>query len=374
MVGVEERVECPRVLWVRERIRWMGRHSGYDPVCDALEAAGACRGRAVELRVGGRLPPGVRRLLRGLRKRARGSPFYNTDSAWAELRVLLAARRRATDLVHLTYLENQLGLLGRFRRRLDAALVGTVHQPAGWYRLRHKHMATLGACDALIALGRGQAAWLEERFTGRVHFVPYAVDTDFFRPSPEPEAGPADPPRILFAGKWLRDWDTLVRVVDRVLERAPEVGFDLLVPDDVRGDARLLRAARHDRVAWHSRLSDERLLALYRDASALLLPMVDCVGNSVLLEALACGLPVVASDVGAMRDYTRDEFASLFAVGDDAGMADEVLRLVADPADRARRGKAARAFAEEALRWERVAAETRRVYDVALARRRGEGA
>lgn len=364
--------DVPHVLWLRERIRWMGRHSGYDPVCDALEAMGACRGRHVELRVGARLAPGLPSLLGALKRRARGSPFYNPYSAWAELRVLGSARLRPVDLVHLTYVENQFGLLGRWRDRLDAALVGTVHQPPGWYRLRHRHPEGLAAFDALIALGRREAAWLEKLAPGRVHFVPYAVDAGFFRPSEE-GGPPADPPRVIFGGKWLRDWDTLGRVVERVLARAPEVRFDLLVPDDARKDPRLLALARHPQLAWHGGLSDERLRTLYQRASLLLLPMVDCVGNSVLLESLACGLPVVTSDVGAMRDYTREDFASLHPVGDVEGMAEVVLRLAGDGGERARRGRAAREFAEKELSWDRCARETLRVYEGALARRR-EGA
>jgi glycosyltransferase involved in cell wall biosynthesis len=353
---------------VRERIRWMGRHSGYDPLCDALSATGACSGRTVELRVGARLAPGVRGLLGGIRRRGRGSPFYNDYSALAELRVLARARTRPVDVVHLTYVENQFGLLGRARGWLDAALVGTVHQPPGWYRLRHKHAGALAAFDALIALGRREATWFEELAPGRVHYVPYAVDSDFFRPAEAVTPGRDAAPRVVFGGRWLRDWDTLVEVVDRVLARDPHVRFDLLVPQDVRSDARLLRAARHPQVTWHGGLSDARLLALYQRASLLLLPMVDCVGNSVLLEAIACGLPVVASDVGAMRDYTREDFASLHPVADAGGMAEAVLELAGDPGECERRGKAARAFAEEALSWEQTARETLRVYQAARAR------
>lgn len=358
------------VLWVRERIRWMGRHSGYAPLCDALEGSG-CRGRSIELRVGASLVPGARRLLARLRRSARGSPFYNDYSALAELQVLASTRIRPVDVVHFTYVENQFGLIARHRRRLDAALVGTVHQPAGWYRLRHKHASSLQAFDALIALGREQASWLREIAPGRVHFVPYAVDTGFFRPASAPREEPSAAPRVVFGGRWLRDWATLVEVIDRVLARNPRVGFDLLVPRDVRSEARLLQAARHPQVAWHEGLTDEVLRGLYQCASLLLLPMLDCVGNSVLLEAIASGLPVVASDVGAMRDYTRADFASLHPVSDASSMAEAVLELLADPGERQRRGKAARAFAEESLGWERAARETLRVYREACMRKEG---
>ena len=351
-----------KVLFLREHFRWMGRHSGYDPLCE--EIARQRPGEQASVFVQPALPRGTKRLAARLRKQGQGSPFYNVNGAWAEARAFLRARVSKPDLVHVTYVENQLGLMARYRDRLPGKLVGTVHQPPGWYRLRHKNMGQLEALDALIVMGREAARWFEARVPGRVHFIPYAIDTGFFRP-PEPGT-PAPEPRCLFAGRWLRDVPALAATIEEVLQRDPKVGFDLLVPKDDRKDEALLRLARHEQVRFHAGLSDEALLALYHRASLLLLPMFDCLGNSVLLESLACGLPVVTNDVGALPDYTRPGFADLLPRGDVAGMAEAVLRRLGDPAERESRGRAARAFAEQALGWEAAARATLDVYDALL--------
>ncbi|MCP5055393.1 MAG: glycosyltransferase family 4 protein [bacterium] len=356
-----------RFLFLREHFRWMGRHSGYDPLCDEVLRMRPGDHRSVFVRRS--LPPGTRPVFNRLRRRGQGSPFYNIYGARAEAEAFLRARISKPDLVHVTYVENQLGLLARYRDHLPARLVGTVHQPPGWYRLRHKNLGQLKALDALIVMGRAEARWFEARVPGRVHFVPYAVDTDFFRPVGPAELGKqAREPRCLFAGRWLRDLPALEGVIEQVLARDSKVGFDLLVPHADRKDDLFLRLSRHEQVRFHAGLDDDALLSLYRSASLLLLPMFDCLGNSVLLESLACGLPVVTNDVGALPDYTREAFADLLPRGDVAGMADAVLRRLGDPTERDARGQAARTFAEQELSWSGAARATLDIYDAVLAR------
>jgi len=66
-----------------------------------------------------------------------------------------------------------------------------------------------------------------------------------------------------------------------------------------------------------------------------------------VIEALACGLPVVATDVGGTAELLRDgEQGFLIAPGDRAALVDRSARILADPALHARMRAAARARAE----------------------------
>ena len=89
---------------------------------------------------------------------------------------------------------------------------------------------------------------------------------------------------------------------------------------------------------------------------------------TVVLEAMAMGIPVIASAVGSVLDLVRDgETGFLCKPGDCAAFADAILRIRSDPALAARMGTAARVVAERDLGLERMADAYAAVFDSLLA-------
>ena len=93
----------------------------------------------------------------------------------------------------------------------------------------------------------------------------------------------------------------------------------------------------------------------------MLLPVTDATANNSLLEGLACGVPVVATDVGGIRDYLAEDCGFLVAPGDTSGYVDCLLSVLSSPEKRALMSKAARSRGER-FSWANVAAMMAGVY------------
>ena len=87
-----------------------------------------------------------------------------------------------------------------------------------------------------------------------------------------------------------------------------------------------------------------------------------------ILDAMACGVPQVATDVGGTAEAVLDgETGLLVAPGDPAALAERIAELLLDPERRERMGEAARARHGERFAADRMVAETARLYDDVMA-------
>ncbi|NLT05409.1 MAG: glycosyltransferase family 4 protein [Solirubrobacterales bacterium] len=99
-----------------------------------------------------------------------------------------------------------------------------------------------------------------------------------------------------------------------------------------------------DRVRLRGELPKEEIAELMRASDAFVLPSTDETFGCVLIEALACGLPVVATAVGGVPEVVRDGEGTLVPPRDAAALAEGIATALADAGD-GRRGEIARAVA-----------------------------
>jgi glycosyltransferase involved in cell wall biosynthesis len=110
-----------------------------------------------------------------------------------------------------------------------------------------------------------------------------------------------------------------------------------------------------------SGISDEELRNEYQRATLLLLPITDCTANNAILEGLACGLPVVTTQVGGIRGYVDDSCAFLCGPGKLSEIVDSVLALFSDRELLLRMSESARVKSLE-YSWPVIAETTNQIY------------
>jgi glycosyltransferase involved in cell wall biosynthesis len=180
--------------------------------------------------------------------------------------------------------------------------------------------------------------------------IPHGVDSEFFCPG----TGPFEP-SILVVGRFLRDFALTAAAVLHMARLHPDWRFDFVVPAATWHGSELESLRGLPAVRWHDRVDDAALRRLYRHSTCHLIPFQDCSANNAIVESLACGLPIVTSDRGGVRDYGAGSVYPLAAEHTVGALASQCERYVAEPAWRAAVSGACRAFAVATLAWPIIA-------------------
>lgn len=275
------------------------------------------------------------------------------------------------DIVHLH--EPFMPMLPiHFLRYSDAVNVGTFHASREkrqfFYVWGRKHLRRwFRRLHGKIAVSQAAARFVEQYFPGYYNIIPNGVDVERF----SAEAPPLEPyqdgkQNILFVGRpeKRKGLEYLIRAFARV--QALEPASRLIVVGAGRFD-RHERAARSlglRDVVFCSYASHEELPRYHHSAHVFCAPAIGFESQGiVLLEAMAAGLPIVASNIeGYAGVLTHGVEGLLVLPGDEAGLAQALLQLLRDPERRARMGEQGRQRAQE-YSWHRVAQQILSYYE-----------
>lgn len=211
-------------------------------------------------------------------------------------------------------------------------------------------------CPGIIAANSRSAAQYAVAHgipAARVYFLPNAVDTDWFQP---PEELPGEPFTLVTVGRLVEEkrLDRFISIISRLRThyrinvRGVIVGPDgqnLELKPHLENQARRL-GLLPDNLQFRGGIADTR--AVYHEASACILTS-DYEGTpNVLLEAMACGLPVVASHVGGVPEIVQHgQTGFLFEPNNLEAFAATLVELLKNSGLRAAMGRRARAYVEE---------------------------
>lgn len=262
----------------------------------------------------------------------------------------------------------------------------TAEEVEGEYRLRGER-EVLRLADRLVAATLAELAqlqWLYHADIKKVVVIPPGVELSRFYPIPFDEAKafigvPAWDRMVLFVGRIepLKGIDTLLEAMAlmrqenygvecplclTIIGGDPEVSEEMMSAEMARLKVMRERLGLEDMVTFIGRRDQDTLPYYYSAAEAVVVPSQYESFGMVALEAMACGTPVVASEVGGLAFLVQDgETGYTVPVGEPTALAERLAALLNDAELRQRMGRQAAAFARK-YDWKLIAGEVVKLY------------
>jgi D-inositol-3-phosphate glycosyltransferase len=306
------------------------------------------------------------------------------------------------DVIHSHYWMSGIAGLG-LRQVWQAPMIQMFHtlglmkqrvarQPGeaeGDYRLQGERNV-MQAADWIVAATpaeRAQLQWLYEMEMSKVVVIPPGVDVSHFYPIPADEAKQAIGIRpceqmLLFVGRIeaLKGIDVLIEAIGILRKKGLSmclavIGGEVSSTNGGSVEMERLQALREqagleDLVAFLGKKAQDTLPYYYSAAEAVVVPSHYESFGMVALEAMACGAPVVASQVGGLAYLVQDGVTGFTVAVDDAqALADRLALILTQPELRQKLSQQAAQLAR-GYAWETIAEKVLELYERALRMRR----
>jgi glycosyltransferase involved in cell wall biosynthesis len=166
----------------------------------------------------------------------------------------------------------------------------------------------LSIADALIVMSPDDLdCYSRLAPNAKVSFIPHGIDIHHFKPPAQERAPRRDHATILTCGGMLRDFETLAQVIEIAASRKVPWKFQVITSKGLLEKLRLqLSEAARRNFEPLCGISDSELVERYQRADLLYLPLLNATANNTVLEAMACGLPMLLSDFTATRAYAAE--------------------------------------------------------------------
>jgi phosphatidylinositol alpha-mannosyltransferase len=229
-----------------------------------------------------------------------------------------------------------------------------------WRRLRVK-----------IAVSEAAKDFYQSRFGDGIRIIPNGVDVDMFTgtsPIPELPSGR----RMLWTHRLdpQKGFGVAIDAFAKLSAEFPDLWFVVIGDGKDRGMAQRLPAEARSRLLMVGTVPHDRLPTYHAGADVFIAPALGQESfGLVLVEAMAAGVPVVASDIAGYREVVRNGVNGLLVPPrDPAVLADAVGRILRDTELAKRLAEAGRARAED-FRWDGVADRIEQAYQDAIGNR-----
>jgi glycosyltransferase involved in cell wall biosynthesis len=231
-----------------------------------------------------------------------------------------------------------------------------------------RHAISISCAETVIAVSERLAERLKSTFrtflrSKPLRSIPNGIDTEFF--TPVASARPSGPLLMVGTLSSFKDHATLIRAFALVAQRH---SVQLVLAGDGILRPQLEQLAQEcgirERITFLGNVEREDLLRLYREAAVFTFSTRGEGSPLALLEAMSCGLPVVASDVPGVREILATGECGLLVPPDQpAEMARAIERILGDAELARRMGANARQYVEANHSVARMATRYKEVLD-----------
>lgn len=306
-----------RVDLIFKRIPHHAGHSGYDQLAKHVQARMYRKG--LLYRLAKKMPENFVQKVKIF-----NSEWYVRESLAIDLEICARAQLPIKRLYHFLYGEDSVRLASRLRPKWNNKIIASFHQPREVLDGMFGEKRFIKRLDAAITLCEDQEKYFHEFLpASKVFTVPHGVDTDFWCPA-SPHAK-TDEPYFINVGWWQRDIEMLSDVIRKVHERDKSVRFKIVTFEHLFEHYEGL-----PNTDLLTGISDEELRDAYRNARGILIPLKAVTANNAVLESMACGTAVVATNNGGLPEYVDDASGFKIPRGDVDTMTERCLELAAD--------------------------------------------
>ncbi len=313
-------------------------------------------------------------------------PLAFSVRAWQHLR----SRIQEFDLVH----DNQslgYGLLALEAEGLP--VVATIHHPitvdrrlemehaeSGWQRWNKGRWYAFTKMQTRVAKRMKRVITVSESSRDDIHrdhlvplenmaIVPVGVDQEQFKPLPDIQRVPGRLITTASADVAMKGLAYLLEAVAKIRTERP---CDLVVIGRPKEEGRAMRTLAEygltDHVQFVYGVSDERIVELYAEAELAVVPSLYEGFSLPAIEAQCCGVPLVATTGGALREVVGPDGETAFTCppGDAAALAERITYAMDNPEHAAKVGAAGRQRVIDNWTWRHTAEKTVEQYRIRL--------
>jgi len=303
----------------------------------------------------------------------------------------LRNRRADFDLIH----DNQslgYGLLGL--QAMGFPLIATIHHPitvdrrleiehakglyrkltlARWYGFTRMQTEVARRIKRVITVSENSFADIHRDHkvpTDRMAIVPVGVDPELFKPIPSITATPGHLVTTASADVAMKGLSFLLEALAKLRTERDDLHLTVIGRKKPGGKSEetIERLGLTDHVEFVTGVTDQRIVEIYSEAELAVVPSLYEGFSLPAIEAMSCGVPVVATTGGALPEVVgrHNETALLVPPGDADALAARIREALGDKRLRARIGKAGRQRVIDQWSWRHTAEQTVEQYRILL--------